>query len=176
MTSSKPVNLYNSEQISLNVAKYYFQFELLLFRRHLELSHRRWWRHMHDDVIFNLLFWLLFVIFVAEIWYISQNFRILQYYFHFIIQQLIKMNIFLCKRSLFREEKEMFLNYFECRNVFELFRIIAVYFEKKNRRKRNVFELWHHQWCDDDAMHLSVNKIFYSSWRWALIMNTQYNE
>ena len=32
MTSSKPVNPYNSLQICLNVAKYYFQFGLLLFQ------------------------------------------------------------------------------------------------------------------------------------------------
>ena len=31
---SKPVNPYNSMQIYLNVAKYYFRFELLLFQRH----------------------------------------------------------------------------------------------------------------------------------------------
>ena len=45
--------------------------------------------------------------------YNSQNFRILQYHFHYIIQQLMKMNIFLCKRNLFREtaEKAIILNY-----------------------------------------------------------------
>ena len=45
--------------------------------------------------------------------YNSQNFRILQYYFHYIIQQLMKMNIYLCKRNLFREtaEKAIILNY-----------------------------------------------------------------
>ena len=43
----------------------------------------------------------------------SQNFRILQYYFHYIIQQLMKMNNLLCKRNFFREtaEKAIFLNY-----------------------------------------------------------------
>ena len=42
-----------------------------------------------------------------------KNFIILQYYFRYIIQQLMKMNIFLCKRSLFREtaEKAIILNY-----------------------------------------------------------------
>ena len=49
---------------------------------------------MHDDVIFNILCSLLFVIFEFEILYNLQNFRILQYYFHYIIQQLMKMNIF----------------------------------------------------------------------------------
>ena len=45
--------------------------------------------------------------------YNSQNFTILQYYFYYIIQQLMKINIFLCKRNLFREtaEKAIFLNY-----------------------------------------------------------------
>ena len=57
----------------------------------------------------------------------------------------MKMNIFLCKRSLFRETaaKSIFLNY---------------------------------DVISDDAMHLSVNKIFYSSRRLALTMNMQYNE
>ena len=32
------------------------------------------------------------------------------------------------------------------------------------------------KWCNDDAMNLSVYKIFYSSWKLALTMNTQYNE
>ena len=41
------------------------------------------------------------------------------------------MNIFLRKRSFFRETAE----------------------------KAIVFELWRHQWRNDDAMHLSVNKI-----------------
>ena len=49
---------------------------------------------MHDDVIFNILCLLLFVIFVTEILYNLQNYRILQYYFHYIIQQLMKMNNF----------------------------------------------------------------------------------
>ena len=51
--------------------------------------------------------------FVVEILHNSQNFGILQYYFHYIIQQLMKMNIFLCKCILFREnaEKSIFLNY-----------------------------------------------------------------
>ena len=43
-------------------------------------------------------------------------------------------------------------------------------------RKINVFELWRHQWRNDDAMHLFVNKMFYSNYRLALTMNTQYNE
>ena len=45
--------------------------------------------------------------------YNSQNFRILQYYFHYIIQQLMKMTNLLCKRNIFREtaEKAIFLNY-----------------------------------------------------------------
>ena len=55
MTSSKPSNPYTSKQICLNVAKYYFQFGLLLFWRHLWWSHRRWWRHMHED-FFSCLF------------------------------------------------------------------------------------------------------------------------
>ena len=46
----------------------------------------------------------------------------------------------------------------------------------RNRKKINIFELWRHQWRNDDAMHLSVNKLFYFSERLALIMNTQYNE
>ena len=45
-------------------------------------------------------------------------------------------------------------------------------FISKNRRKSNIFELWR----NDDVMHLSVKKIFYSSWRLALIMVMQYNE
>ena len=66
-----------------------------------------------DDVIFNTFCLLLFVIFVIEILHNLQNFGILQYYFHYIIQQLMKMNIFLCKCNLFREtaEKSIFLNY-----------------------------------------------------------------
>ena len=32
MTSSKPVNPYHSLQISLNVAKYYFQFDFCYFK------------------------------------------------------------------------------------------------------------------------------------------------
>ena len=36
MTSSKPVNPYNGMQICLNVAKYYFEFGLLLFQRHAD--------------------------------------------------------------------------------------------------------------------------------------------
>ena len=45
-------------------------------------------------------------------WYHSQNFKILQYYFH-IIQQLVTINIFSCGRNLFREtaEKAIILNY-----------------------------------------------------------------
>ena len=37
----------------------------------------------------------------------------MQYYFYYIIQQLMKMNIVLCKRNLFREtaEKAIVLNY-----------------------------------------------------------------
>ena len=87
---------------------------------------------MHDDVIFNILCLLLFVI---EILHNSQNFTILQYYFHYIIQQVMKMNIFLCKRILFQEtaEKAIFLNYDVINDVMI------------------------------DAMHLSVNKITYSS-------------
>ena len=49
-------------------------------------------------------------------------------------------------------------------------------FISRNSKINNNFELWRHQWRNDDAMHLSVNKIFYSSWRLALMMNTQYNE
>ena len=45
MTSSKPLNPYNSKQIFLNVAKYYFQFGLLLFQRHI------WKVSADDDVI-----------------------------------------------------------------------------------------------------------------------------
>ena len=65
---------------------------------------------MYDDVIFNI-FCLLF--FVIEILYNLQNFTILQYYYHYIIQQVMKMNIFLCKRNLFRKtaEKAIFLDY-----------------------------------------------------------------
>ena len=33
----------------------------------------------------------------------------------------------------------------------------------RNSKKNIIFELWRHQWRRDDAMHLSVNKIFYSS-------------
>ena len=45
--------------------------------------------------------------------YNSQYFGILQYYFHYIIQQQKKMKIFLCKRNSFRKtaEKALFLNY-----------------------------------------------------------------
>ena len=52
--------------------------------------------------------------FVTGIYYNLQNFRILQYYFHYVIQQLMKMNIFLCKRTLFKEttEKAIALNYY----------------------------------------------------------------
>ena len=49
-------------------------------------------------------------------------------------------------------------------------------FISRNSRKINIFELWRHQWQNDIAMHLSVNKIVYSNQRLALIMNTQYNE
>ena len=49
-------------------------------------------------------------------------------------------------------------------------------FISRNSRNSNIFELWRHQWRNDDAMNLSVYKIFYSSWRLALTMNTQYNE
>ena len=51
--------------------------------------------------------------FVIETLYNSQNFEMLQYHFHCIIQHLMKMNIFLCKRNLFPEtaEKSIFLNY-----------------------------------------------------------------
>ena len=51
--------------------------------------------------------------FVTEMLYNSQNFRILQYHFHYIIQQLMKMNNFLRKYNFFREtaEKSIFLNY-----------------------------------------------------------------
>ena len=68
---------------------------------------------MHDDVIFNTLCCLLFVIFVIDILHNSESFGILQYYFYYIIQQLMKINIFfLCKCNLFREtaEKTIFLN------------------------------------------------------------------
>ena len=51
--------------------------------------------------------------FVIELLYNSQIFTVLQCYFQYIIQQLMKMKIFLCNRNLFREtaEKTKFLNY-----------------------------------------------------------------
>ena len=72
-----------------------------------------------DDVIYMMMSSLIHCVyyylyfFVIEILHNSQNFGILQYYFHYIIQQLMKMNIFLCKCILFREtaEKSIFLNY-----------------------------------------------------------------
>ena len=72
-----------------------------------------------DDVTCMIMSSLIYCVycylyfFVIKILYNSQNFTILQYYFHYIIQQLMKMNIFLCKRNLFREtaEKAIFLNY-----------------------------------------------------------------
>ena len=74
--------------------------------------------------------------FVTEMLYNSQNFRMLQYYFHYIIQQLMKMNNFLCKRNFFREtaEKAIFLNYDVINDVMMM-----------------------------QCMHVSVNKIFQSS-------------
>ena len=74
---------------------------------------------MHDNVTCMMTSCLIHCVdyylyfFVTEMQYISQNFKILWYYFHFIVQQLMKMNIFLCKRSLFREtaKKTIFLNY-----------------------------------------------------------------
>ena len=69
---------------------------------------------MHDDVIFNTLRLLLFVhcvyyylyFFVIEILYNSQNFGILQYYFHYIIQQLMKMNIFYANAIYFEKKQK----------------------------------------------------------------------
>ena len=57
-------------------------------------------------------------------------------------------------------------------NIF----FLQTQFISRNSRNSNIFEVWRHQWRNDDAMHLSVNKIFYSSRRLALTMNTQYNE
>ena len=37
--------------------------------------------------------------------YNSQNFRILQYYFHYIIQQLMKMNIFYANAIYFEKNQ-----------------------------------------------------------------------
>ena len=50
---------------------------------------------------------------MTELQYHSQNFKILQYYFHYIIQQLVTMSVFLCKRSVVREtaEKAIVLKY-----------------------------------------------------------------
>ena len=68
-------------------------------------------RMVMSSLIHCVYYYLSF--FVIEILHNSQNFGILQYYFHYIIQQLMKMNIFLCKCNLFREraEKSIFLNY-----------------------------------------------------------------
>ena len=99
------------------------------------MTSHEWWRHLYDDVIFNILCWLLFVIFVTKIWYNSQIFTIMQHYCHYyIIQQLIHVNIFYAN---------------------------AINFDKQ--QKNNNLELWRHQWRNDDAMHLSANKLFYSS-------------
>ena len=59
---------------------------------------------MMSSLIYCVYYYLQF--FVIEILHNSQNFTILQYFFHYIIQQLMKMNIFLCKRNLFRETAE----------------------------------------------------------------------
>ena len=66
---------------------------------------------MMSSIIYCVYYYLYF--FVIEIMHHSQNFTILQYYFHYSIQQLPKMNIFLCKCNLYREtaEKAIFLNY-----------------------------------------------------------------
>ena len=61
---------------------------------------------MHDDIIFNTLCLLLFVTFVIEILHNSQNFGILQYYFHHIIQQLMKMNIFYANAVYFEKQQK----------------------------------------------------------------------
>ena len=59
-----------------------------------------------------------------------QNFRILQYYVYYIIQQQMKMNIFLCKRTLFREtdEKAIFLNYDVINDVMMMHLSVNKYF------------------------------------------------
>ena len=44
------------------------------------------------SLIFCVDYCLLF--FVTKTWYKSQNLKILQYYFHYIIQQLMKMKYF----------------------------------------------------------------------------------
>ena len=66
---------------------------------------------MMSSLIHCVYYYLYF--FVIEILHNSQNFGILQYYFHYIIQELMKMNIFLCKCIFFQEkaEKSIFLNY-----------------------------------------------------------------
>ena len=49
-------------------------------------------------------------------------------------------------------------------------------FISRNSKKSNNFELRRHQWRNDDAMHLLVNKIFYSSKRLASVMSMHYKE
>ena len=70
-----------------------------------------------SSLIYSVYYYLKF--FVVEMLYNPQNSTILQYYFHYIIQQLMKMNVFLCKRNLFRETavKAIFLNYNIINNV-----------------------------------------------------------
>ena len=54
--------------------------------------------------------------------------------------------------------------------------LMQTQFVSRNSKNCNIFALLRHQCHNDDAMHLSVNKISYSSRRLALTMNTQYNE
>ena len=57
---------------------------------------------MHDDVIMH-----------DDGKVTHDDVYIIQHYYHYIIQQVMKMNIFLCKRNLFRKtaEKAIFLDY-----------------------------------------------------------------
>ena len=68
MTLSKLVNPYNSTQIFLIVTEYYFHLDFCYFKKSYKkstqmMTSHAWWLHIHDDVVFNILRWLLFVIF-----------------------------------------------------------------------------------------------------------------